>query len=154
MARQGFDAALLQDLGGSAEARRRLALILDTLAGQRTVREAAALLGLRARRFHILRRQFLEESLEGLEPRPPGRPGRQVDAAAGQMAALEAEVRRLRVELQAAHIREEIAIAMPHLLRRDTGKKRPRAKRPRPRSRASRPATLPASRPSAEHRHG
>src|SRR5262249_43542666 len=37
MARQGFDAALLQHLAGSAEARRRLALILDTLAGQRTV---------------------------------------------------------------------------------------------------------------------
>lgn len=154
MARQGFDAALLQDLGGSAEARRRLALILDTLAGQCTVRKAATLLGLQARRFHILRRQFLEESLEGLEPRPPGRPGRQVDAAAGQVAALEAEVRRLRIELQAAHLREEMAMTMPHLLRRATGKKRPRARRPRPRSHASRPATSRVSRPSAEPSNG
>lgn len=150
MARQWFDLALFQGLGGSAEARRRLALILDTLAGQRTVREAAALLGLRARRFHILRRQFLADSLEDLEPRPPGRPCRLVDASASQVTALEAEVRRLRLELQAAQIREEIALTMPHLLRRDIGKKRRRRSgRVRPLASADSP-----HRPHPGHRAG
>ena len=116
MAAEGRWVELVEDLGGSAEAKRRLALILETLAGQQTVRGAARLLGLGARRFHILRRQFLRESVDRLEPRAPGRPGRELAVADERIAALEAELQRLRIELQAAQIREEIALAMPQVV--------------------------------------
>ena len=151
MATEGRWAELVEDLGGSAEAKRRFALILETLAGHRTVRGAARLLGLGARRFHILRRQFLEESVDRLEPRAPGRPGREPEAVDGRIAALQEELQRLRIELQAAQIREEIALAMPHLLQRSRTPKKPPARknrRARP-SPAPRPATSSASGPSA-----
>ena len=51
MADEARYAGLIERLEGSREAKRRLALILETLAGRQTVREAARLLGLGARRF-------------------------------------------------------------------------------------------------------
>jgi hypothetical protein len=107
----------VEQLSGSAEAKRRLILILLTLAGEQTTSAAGQLLGITRRRFDALRRQFLVSALNDLEPRPPGRPGRQ-RVEDRQVSRLEAQVQRLQVDLRAAEVREEIALALPHLLRR------------------------------------
>jgi hypothetical protein len=117
---------LVERLTASAEAKRRLCLILETLSGQKTVTDAGQVLGISRRRFHALRADFLRSALPMLEPRAVGRPGReQMD---DRSAGLETEVERLRVELHAAQIREELALAMPHLLRRRATSKKARSR--------------------------
>lgn len=120
---------LLDKVAGAAAAKERLRLIIETLAGQRSVKDASQCLGVTERRFYDLRTEFLERSLEELVPRPAGRPTRSPAAADQRVAELEAEVRDLRVSLQAASVREEIALTMPHLLQRAAGKKTRRRRR-------------------------
>ena len=107
---------LLKGLDGSEEARQRLELILDTLAGHQTLADAAGQLGLSDRHLHTLRMQLLQQALYWLQPRPPGRPEQRTLATTLDPRA--EEIQRLRVELNAARVREEIALALPHLLRR------------------------------------
>jgi len=73
-------------LTGSTVAKQRLEVFLANLAGQLSVAEACAQLGLHESRFFELRRRWLEESVEWLEPQQPGRPvgtGRAPDAVTG-----------------------------------------------------------------------
>jgi transposase-like protein len=117
-------AELVDQLEGSTDAKARLRAMLETLSGRQTVRQASRALGISTRRLHAVRRGLLQELLDRLEPRPAGRPPRPAAAPDGPTASLEAEVRRLRLDLQAARIREEIALAMPHVLtRRERAKK-------------------------------
>jgi hypothetical protein len=111
-------AALVQQLDGSDEAKARLVMLLDVWAGQQTAVQAVLRFGLSERRFHQLRTQCLQAALTSLEPRPLGRPARRPDDSNGQLAALQNQVQNLRLDLRAAQIREEIALAMPHLHRR------------------------------------
>jgi hypothetical protein len=98
-------------------------LLLETLSGQRTVTAASQMLGISRRRFHTLRTEFLHSALDMLAPRPAGRPS-QKPISNDYMARLEAEVHTLQIDLRAAQVREEIALAMPHLLlRHRRGKK-------------------------------
>jgi hypothetical protein len=110
-------AGLVGRLEGSEEAKRRLTVVLETLAGRRSVAAACAMLNIGESRFHALRGRFLRVALDHLEPRPVGRPG-QAAPDDQQRTELEEEVRRLRVELRAARVREEIALALPHMLGR------------------------------------
>jgi hypothetical protein len=114
---------LVHHLSGSTEAKRRLHALLDTLSGRQTVREAGRSLGIGVRRLHAMRRAILQELLDHLEPRHVGRPPRSAAAVENPAVALEAEVRRLRLDLQAARVREEIALAMPHVLTRSAKKR-------------------------------
>jgi transposase-like protein len=104
-------------LSGSELAKLRLAAILETMQGKLTVAEACARLGVRESRFHALRNQWLQEALALLEPRPVGRPAKQTAAEAEQarqLAALEAELRRLKQQAQIADVCQEIgAILSP-----------------------------------------
>jgi transposase-like protein len=97
-------------------AKGRLAVVLEVLAGRQTVADACGRLGLSERRFYDLRDQALRAALAGLEPRPRGRPPRM--SADARTTALEATVRELRLDLHAAQVREEIALALPQLHRR------------------------------------
>jgi hypothetical protein len=101
-------------LEGSARAKERLKVVLETLAGQCRVQEACRRLGVGEARFHELRQQALAAALAGLEPRPAGRP---VTAAptpsATEVAALRAQVAELEVAVRAAQTREEIALVLP-----------------------------------------
>jgi hypothetical protein len=151
---------LVERLGGSEAAKARLALILEALAGRRTVAEVCEQLGLGERRLHALRQRALQAAVDSLEPRPAGRPAA-AEAADARVVVLEGQVQELRLELRAAQIREEIALAMPHLLRRPRrAKKAPRPKARDPGKagrdggpggckRSARPAT-----PAAERRAG
>lgn len=107
---------LVEGLEASTEARLRLKIVLETIAGERTVSEACEALGIGEARFHEMRRQALVGALEGLEPRAAGRPPRQASSGEPSYSELSSEVRELRIELRAAQVREEIRAAMPHLL--------------------------------------
>jgi len=131
--RRPCGAKLVERLEGSTNAKTRLRLILETLAGERTVSAAGQALGVSRRRFHDLRVQFLRVALDVLEPRPAGRPSRHQGEEV-QLAKLEAEIQRLNIDLRAAQVREEIALAMPHLLRRAKVGKKAKSKGRRSRS--------------------
>jgi hypothetical protein len=103
--------AAVERLPGSALARERLRVVLETLAGTCRIPEACARLGLSEQRFDQLRRQVLQAGLDSLEPRRAGRRPRPVPAA--DLAALQARIDALEIELRAAQVREEIALALP-----------------------------------------
>jgi hypothetical protein len=102
---------------GSAVARQRLCLILQTLAGAITIRDACEVLGVGRSRFQAMRRQFLERAAGLLEPKAPGRRRRQPTPAELEVERLRQEVAQLKLDLRATQVREEIAMVMPHLLR-------------------------------------
>jgi hypothetical protein len=61
-------------LPGSAAAKLRLEVLLANLAGELSIEQACTMLGLHKSRFFELRKRWLQESVETLEPEPPGRP--------------------------------------------------------------------------------
>ena len=97
-------------LCGSARAKDRMRVFLETLRGTLMVPDACELLKLSESHFHELRQKWLQESLELLEPRRMGRPPKQEDAAevAREWARLAAEVARLQEQVSAAQVREEV----------------------------------------------
>ena len=128
MAKRGrpvLGADLVEALGSSSAAKERLAVIIRTLAGEATVEEACAELLIGRSAFHKLRRRFMVEAAALLEPRPSGRRKRTVSQEQRELERLKEENSRLRLELAAQQIREEIAVLMPHLLRERPGKKTP-----------------------------
>jgi hypothetical protein len=127
----------VERLAGSDQAKERLQVILQTLAGTCRVREACRRLGISEPRFQQLRAQVLEAALERLEPRPAGRPPQPGEADEGRLAALADRLAAKEVELRAAEARVEIALALPGAAPRAApGKKTSRGraapKRPRP----------------------
>jgi len=103
----------VEKLQGSPEAKRRLELILRTLAGTCRVQQACAELGLSEARFHQLRQEALQAALDNLAPRPAGRPA--APPADPRLAELAQDKEALRLELWAAQTREEIALVLPRL---------------------------------------
>jgi hypothetical protein len=107
-------------LDGSAAAKQRLKVVLETLAGRCRVVEACARLGLSEPRFHQLRLELLQAALARLEPRPAGRPPRPA-ADAGPSAVWQARLAELEVELQASRAREAIALILPQVVQAQDG---------------------------------
>jgi hypothetical protein len=107
---------------GSAEAKRRARIVLETIAGERTVEDACAELSISPARFATLRDLALQGTVAALEPKARGRPAR--PGPDPEMEALRAENRELRRDVEVARIREEIAIAMPHVLRPPKGREK------------------------------
>jgi hypothetical protein len=125
---------LVDRLIGSPEEKARLLLFLQILSRRRTIVNAAQELGVSERRFYQLRDQLLQAALDSLTPRTMGRRSRAASESSQRIAALEAQVRDLRLDLRAAQIREEIALAMPHLARRRPANKKGARQRARKRS--------------------
>jgi len=111
---------LIPSLDGSEQAKLRLSLILQTLAGQITVEDAAAQLGIGRSRFFALRDELLQQSLNSLEPKPTGRPPKD-EPQSEKVVQLQQEIDTLKVDLRAAQIREELALLMPHVLKKKPG---------------------------------
>ncbi|MFH1724746.1 MAG: helix-turn-helix domain-containing protein [Elusimicrobiota bacterium] len=107
---------LVDRLEGSEHAKERLKILLETLNGEKTIEQACEELTIGEAMFHKLRSRFLQEAVESLEPRPVGRPRQEVDEAEKVRAEYERHLAELEIDLQAARVREEIALAMPHLL--------------------------------------
>jgi len=133
-------AELVANLDGSEPARQRLKIILQTLAGAMKIDQACDALGMGRAGFHKLRRQFLAQAASLLEPRPRGRQRRQPTAADDQIAELQREIVRLKLDLKAQQIREEIALAMPHLLKNKRAPSRKKNARANTRAVSSRSA--------------
>ena len=60
--------------------------------------DACATLGLQEARFHELRAEVLQGALQQLEPRAPGRPRQEATPQNARVAALEAELRDVRID--------------------------------------------------------
>ena len=115
MARPPEGPNLADRLEGPEDAKRRLKVILETISGTKSIADAAAEIGVGAARFHELRKEVLEAALLALEPKPAGRPRAESDQPDPRVAELEAQIGDMTIELKASHVREQIALTMPHL---------------------------------------
>ena len=113
----------------SEEARQRLKVIFQTLAGVFTVEEACEILKIRRSAFYKLRGQFIENAVRLLEPKTPGRKRKLVTSEQAENQRLREENERLKFELKAQQLREEIGLLMPHLLKRSSRVKKTKLKR-------------------------
>lgn len=120
--------SLVDTLSAGEAEKERLRVILQTVSGELSVLAACELLNISESRFHDLRKQALEGALSALAPKPAGRPRTQPEPAPGEVQQLKEQVEDLEFELQAARVKTELAITMPHLLR----EKRPKAKKKKP----------------------
>jgi hypothetical protein len=103
-------------LEGSPVAKQRLEVILETIAGRLTVPEACERLGIGESRFHELRNQTLQATLEALEPCPLGRPTKPTSPEQAEVDGLQAELRRLHAELELAQVQLSLARIHPGLI--------------------------------------
>src|SRR6516225_8630788 len=122
-------------LTASQTSKERLKEVLETMVSEGRVLEACARLGICEQRFHQLRQEAMEGALAALEPGVPGRPVQTTSPEQDRIRALEEEVAALKVELRAAKAREEIALALPRVVKVAESEKktrgRPRKKSPR-----------------------
>jgi hypothetical protein len=109
-------AHLVEELQGSAHAKQRARLFLQTLAGEKTVGEACTELGVGESRFFALRGEWLQQGLEFLEPKPPGRPPKIEPPESAELRALRRRVRELEGELLGASIKEELRAVLPQVV--------------------------------------
>jgi hypothetical protein len=134
----------VDQLDGSALAKERLQVVLQTLAGQCRLGEACARLAMSEQRFHQIREEALRAAVAALEPKPAGRPAA-ATAASPQHQALQQQLEQLQVELQAARLREEIALTLPQHSNAASEQLDPEKKtRRRQRNQAARPHNHPA----------
>ena len=114
--RPSLGPALADKVEGSDQAKERLRIILQTIAGEISVADACKQLGLSEARFHELRQKWMQDACAALEPKPLGRPKETTVEDEVEMLRLHRENENLKMHLRAAQIREEISIAMPHVL--------------------------------------
>jgi transposase-like protein len=107
---------IVKRLEGSPTAKRRLEVILETITGQLTVSKACQQLGVGKSRFHALRSQTLQATLETLEPRPAGRPAKPISPEQTEVDELEAKLCRLHAELELAQVQLRLAHIHPALV--------------------------------------
>ncbi len=103
-------------LPGSAQAKERLKVVLENLAGTCRTLEACARLGVSEPRFQQLRQRALMASLKRLEPRAAGRPAATASPEAERIRLLEEQLAAKEMELRAALAREEIALTLPRVV--------------------------------------
>jgi hypothetical protein len=126
--------AFVAKLEGSEQAKQRLQVLLETLAGSCRVAEACARLGISEPRFDQIRVEALQAALERLEPRLAGRKAQTPSAAAVEVQRLQEQIAQLDGERKAALIRAELAVTLPQA-GATAEKKTPTARRRPPRSR-------------------
>lgn len=93
-------------LEGSQEAKERLRLVLEVVAGRCRVFEACQRLGVSAPRFHRVREAALQGALAALAARP------RRTVVAAQLGALQAQVQQQELERQLAQTRAEVALIL------------------------------------------
>ncbi len=103
-------------LPGDEATKDRMKAILATLTGDLSVPEACGRLGVSESRLHELRHVALTAMLEGLAPRPPGRPPKEPEESE-EVRLLKAQRAWLEEELEIARTRLEVALVNPSLLR-------------------------------------
>ena len=117
MGRPPLGPEIVDRIEGSEEARRRARILLEVMTGERSVDSACEALDVQPTRFEDIRKEAFGGLVAALEPKPVGRPPKPVDEAAEKLAALEEENKRLKIEIVTSHVREELAIGLPHRAR-------------------------------------
>jgi len=107
--RPNLGAHHVDGLEGSAASKERLRVILKTLSGEITVKEACSRLGLSPARFDELRTQALQAAVMGLEPKPMGRPRTVLSAEDATTRKLTARIQELEEDVVIAETRAELA---------------------------------------------
>lgn len=130
--RPPLGAALIDKLDGPEESKRRLRAIVEVLSREKSVETACEELGIERARFYQLERAALAGALEGLEPKPPGRPSRPAPSEAElEVERLKKEVAERKLEAITAAVREEVAFAMPRLLDKEEAREKKREEKKR-----------------------
>ena len=106
----------MDKLVGSADDKKRLKVIMQTMMGELRLSEACRILGVGPQRFHQLREEAMQSALAGLAPRPKGRPPQTLTAEQQRIAELERQLAAAKFELRAAQAREEIALVLPRVV--------------------------------------
>lgn len=114
---------LLEPLDGTTEDKQRLQAILETACGPARVLQTCERLGIGETRFRQLRERALQGALDGICPRPGGRPSKQAPCDAERVGTLEQELAETRLELQQALVRAEVALILPQRSEEETVKK-------------------------------
>lgn len=108
---------LVDNLDGSDQEKIRLRLILETVTGDTSVKDAAEELGISPSRFHALRKEALQGALAALEPGVVGRPRSEEEPPdPDELARLREEKAEAQYQQEVAMVRAEIALTMPHLI--------------------------------------
>jgi hypothetical protein len=142
--RPGLGPKIVERLDGPDQTKLRLKVLLENLAGSCSVLEACQRLGISQARLHQLRSSMLQAAMQTLQPRPAGRPAAVPDSTSEHIADLQRQLQHLRIELHAAQLREEIALAMPHLLRpRESARKKTPPPTQPPKPTANRAPSVP-----------
>jgi hypothetical protein len=106
----------VERLEGSALAKVRAKVVLQTMARELTVAQACAQLGICEQRFYQLREEHLSDFVAGFEPGQPGRPPRTPSLAEQQIRDLQEQLAAKDVALRTALAREEIALTLPRVV--------------------------------------
>jgi hypothetical protein len=134
---------LAERLDGSAEAGRRMRVILETIAGTRRVHQACAELGICEQRFEALRATAIRAGVAALEARPVGRPPKVLSAAQAEIMRLEGRIADLEAQLHLAAVGAELASVLGRP-GGESGKRSPRSGRAKESMRSrSRPGNAP-----------
>lgn len=116
MGRRPLGIDLVERMVGPPQAKERLMAVLESLNGEGPIEELAQICGVGRTRFYELRERALCGALVALLENRPGPKARVRDVREQEIAELQAEVGELRMQLEAARVRTEIALTMPHLL--------------------------------------
>jgi uncharacterized small protein (DUF1192 family) len=98
---------------GSPLAKERLRVILANIAGELSIEDACGALGIEPSRLFDLKRRCLEDWVESLEPKTPGRKPDARSAEQVRIDELETRIARLELELKAARLEAELARVVP-----------------------------------------
>ena len=102
---------LVNNLEGEQDQKDSLKIILGTITGEMTIIQACEKLGIKESRFHELREKVLQSALDGLKPKPSGRP---VENATINLE-YKKELDEMKIRLEAERIKTLIAQNMPEL---------------------------------------
>ena len=100
---------------GSDLARRRMRLVLETIAGTKRVLAACAELGICEQRFEAIRQEIVQAGVAASELKPAGRPRKSSSLCDETIARLQDRIAELEAELQAATLKAELAATLPRL---------------------------------------
>lgn len=103
----------VEKLEGSEQAKQRMQVLLETLAGSCRVLEACERLGISEPRFDQIRIEALQAAVAALEPKPSGRPSQAPSEAELEARQLREKVAELEANLKAALIRTDLAVTLP-----------------------------------------
>jgi hypothetical protein len=103
---------------GSQEGKKRLEVILKTLAGEMKVEEACRILGIKEALFHRLRTRGVVAMGEALERKAGGPPKKETEISQEEFEKVKRENLQLKLHIRGQQIREEMAILMPEVIKK------------------------------------